>query len=199
MDLVECSRFVFSSSATLYGTGNLMPCTEMATLSPNNPYGRSKLIVENIISDWVQVSEDRRTAIVLRYFNPVGADPSGLMGEYVKGTPSNLMPYVIKVAMGHLPSLPVFRKDYDTFDGSGVRDFIHVVDLAKAHLRVLQNCSALDRHEILNVGTGCGVSVKQLIHTFEHVNGVSVPYEIKERRQETLLRFGRIPIKFLLR
>jgi UDP-glucose 4-epimerase len=182
MDLVECSRLVFSSSATLYGAGNSMPCTEMATLSPINPYGRSKLIAENIISDWVEVSE-KRQATVLRYFNPVGADPSGLLGEDVKGTPSNLMPYVIKVALGHLPSLPVFGEDYDTVDGSGVRDFIHVVDLAKAHLRVLEHCNALDRHEILNVGTGCGISVKQLIHTFELVNSVSVPFEIKSRRQ----------------
>lgn len=186
----ECKKLVFSSSATVYGDPASVPIDESFPLSATNPYGRSKLIVENMLRDLSKSdsfnNEEQGWAIsLLRYFNPVGAHESGLIGEDPRGIPNNLMPYISQVASGRLDKLSVFGGDYPTCDGTGVRDYIHVVDLAKGHLKALEfllqgkgiGCTPY------NLGTGNGVSVLEAISAFERVNDVNIPYSIVERRE----------------
>jgi UDP-glucose 4-epimerase len=174
---------VFSSSATVYGDASKAPVGEGAkTDSPSNPYGRSKLIVEEILRDLAS-SDARWRCALLRYFNPVGAHESGLIGEDPRGVPNNLLPYISQVAVGKRGLLSVYGDDYDTFDGTGVRDYIHVVDLARGHLEALRALREHSGVNIWNLGTGKGYSVLQIIRAFEEASGRSVPYEIVDRRQ----------------
>jgi len=172
-------RFVFSSSATVYGE-NEVPFVETMELKPTtNPYGETKAISERILTDVAKVNPEFCVSL-LRYFNPVGAHESGLIGEDPNGIPNNLMPYITKVAKGKLEKLRVFGNDYPTVDGTGVRDYIHVMDLAEGHVVALEKLTP--GVHIYNLGTGQGTSVLQLVHAFEEVNGVAVPYEIVDRR-----------------
>jgi UDP-glucose 4-epimerase len=174
-------NIVFSSSATVYGDPASVPIDESFPLSATNPYGRSKLMVEEILRD-LFVSDSSWNAILLRYFNPVGAHESGLIGEDPNGIPSNLMPYITQVAVGKLKQLSVFGGDYNTVDGTGVRDYIHVVDLALGHLKALEKLSEQPGAVAYNLGTGCGYSVIELVKAFEKASGKSIPYQIAERR-----------------
>lgn len=177
----EVKNFIFSSSATVYGDENEAPFTEdMPVGAATNPYGQTKLMIENILRDQ-QIAQPDWSVTLLRYFNPVGAHESGLIGEDPSGIPNNLLPYVTQVAVGRLDKLSIFGDDYSTPDGTGVRDYIHVVDLAKGHLQALQKSDEPGVH-IYNLGTGNGVSVLDLVHTFVKVNDVEVPYELVERR-----------------
>ena len=172
---------VFSSSATVYGDPKVVPLTEDCELGQTtNPYGSTKAMMERILTD-VQHAVPEMSVTLLRYFNPIGAHESGLLGEDPKGIPNNLMPYIMKVAAGELPCLGVFGDDYDTPDGTGVRDYIHVVDLAKGHVLAIEKYATPGVH-ICNLGTGKGYSVLEIVKAFEKVNGVKVPYEIKPRR-----------------
>lgn len=174
------STLVFSSSATVYGEPQRLPLTEDHPLSATNPYGRSKLIIEDVLRDLYRAQKDWRIAI-LRYFNPVGAHESGLIGEDPRGTPNNLMPYVAQVAGGRREHLNIWGNDYPTADGTGVRDYIHVVDLAKGHLKALE---ALDRPQCfeVNLGTGVGYSVLDVVRAFEAASDQHVPYKYSPRR-----------------
>jgi UDP-glucose 4-epimerase len=180
MSKAGCSRIVFSSSATVYGKPQYLPYDEKHTTNPVNPYGRTKLIIENIISDWTMADTERR-GIILRYFNPVGAHESGKIGEEPVGVPNNLMPYIAQVADGRLDCLNIFGNDYDTIDGTGSRDYIHVVDLARAHISAL-NSEILDNFEVLNVVRGKGTTVLELIKSFEEVFGQAIKYKYLSRR-----------------
>lgn len=172
-------KFVFSSSATVYGE-NRVPFVEAMDLLPTtNPYGETKAISERILTDVAKANPEFAVSL-LRYFNPVGAHESGLIGEDPNGVPNNLMPYVTQVAKGKLEKLRVFGNDYKTADGTGIRDYIHVVDLAEGHVEAIQQLS--QGVHIYNLGTGQGTSVLELVHTFEEVNNIKVPYEIVERR-----------------
>jgi UDP-glucose 4-epimerase len=173
---------VFSSSATVYGESAQMPIREDFPLSASNPYGRTKLMIEEILRD-VAKSDSEWYVALLRYFNPVGAHASGLIGEDPNGIPNNLMPYIAQVGMGKLKELPVYGNDYPTPDGTGVRDYIHVVDLARGHLAAL---AALRKHSgvlTVNLGTGRGYSVLEMVRAFAAASGKPVPYRIVERRQ----------------
>ena len=181
MSKYGCKRFVFSSSATVYGSPKSLPIKEDFPLSTTNPYGTTKLMIEQILKD-VCVADPEFSAIVLRYFNPIGSHESGLIGENPKGIPNNLMPYIVRVATGELEILSVFGDDYDTPDGTGVRDYIHVVDLAKGHLKAIEKAIGVKGIHYYNLGTGTGYSVLDLVKTFEKVNHVSVPYKIVGRR-----------------
>ncbi len=172
---------VFSSSATVYGNPQRLPLTEDHPLSATNPYGRTKLMIEEILRD-VANSEPGWRIALLRYFNPVGAHESGLIGEDPRGTPNNLMPYVARVAVGKYPSLRVFGGDYATPDGTGVRDYIHVVDLASGHLAALARLRQQDGLLAVNLGTGKGYSVLEIVAAFAAECGKSIPYHIVERR-----------------
>ena len=174
-------QFVFSSSATVYGVPQSSPIDESFPLSATNPYGQSKLIAEQILRD-LEVSDASWRIATLRYFNPVGAHESGLIGEDPSGVPNNLMPYVAQVAVGKLAKLRVFGGDYDTPDGTGVRDYIHVVDLARGHLLALDALVARDASFVVNLGTGQGYSVLDVVRAFEKASGRPVPYEIAARR-----------------
>lgn len=174
-------QFVFSSSATVYGVPERSPIDETFPLSATNPYGQSKLIAEQILRD-VAISDPTWRIAVLRYFNPVGAHESGLIGEDPAGIPNNLMPYVAQVAVGKLEKLRVFGGDYPTPDGTGVRDYIHVVDLAQGHLKALDALIAHNEGFVVNLGTGQGYSVLQVVKAFEQASGRPVPYEIVARR-----------------
>ena len=174
-------ELVFSSSATVYGDPASVPISEDFPLSATNPYGRSKLMIEDILRD-LQVSDDRWRIALLRYFNPVGAHDSGRIGEDPKDIPNNLMPYVTQVAVGKLKQLSVFGSDYETHDGTGVRDYIHVVDLALGHLAALNYVQANAGINAFNLGTGQGYSVLDMVSAFERVTGRSVPYQIVDRR-----------------
>ena len=172
---------VFSSSATVYGDPEVVPLTEDCKLGETtNPYGSTKAMMERILTD-VQFANPEMSVTLLRYFNPIGAHESGLIGENPKGIPNNLMPYIMKVATGELPELGVFGDDYDTPDGTGVRDYIHVVDLAKGHVLAIEKYNTPGVH-ICNLGTGHGYSVLDIVHAFERVNGIKIPYVIKPRR-----------------
>ncbi len=174
-------RFVFSSSATVYGDPAEVPIRENAPTGPTNPYGRTKWMIEFMLRDLA--AADPAWAIAnLRYFNPVGAHPSGLIGEDPKGTPNNLMPFISQVAVGRREKLSVFGKDYDTPDGTGVRDYIHVVDLARGHLAALDRVLAEPGEFTVNLGTGNGYSVLEMVRAFEAASGRSVPFEICPRR-----------------
>jgi UDP-glucose 4-epimerase len=173
--------FLFSSSATVYGDPETVPIVESARLSVTNPYGRSKLMVEEILQDLGKA--DASWAIgALRYFNPVGAHPSGLIGEDPRGIPNNLMPFISQVAVGRRERLSVFGNDYPTPDGTGVRDYIHVVDLARGHLAALAELFRSQRSFTLNLGTGQGYSVLEMVRAFEQASGRPVPYRITDRR-----------------
>lgn len=174
-------RIVFSSSATVYGNTAKLPFNEKSELGTTNPYGTTKLYIEGILKD-LYISDNEWSIGVLRYFNPVGAHKSGLIGEDPNGIPNNLMPYIVKVAMGILPYLNVFGDDYDTLDGTGVRDYIHVVDLAKGHLAALKKLEEKPGLVTYNLGTGQGYSVLDLVKSFEKVNNIKIPYKITERR-----------------
>lgn len=187
MSKAGCKNIVFSSSATVYGKPQYLPYDESHPTNPVNPYGRTKLTIENIISDWTKVNTERRGTI-LRYFNPVGAHESGQIGEEPIGVPSNLMPYIAQVAIGRRDHLNIFGNDYDTADGTGVRDYIHVVDLALAHLSALSEKN-LDRFEVLNVGGQKGTSVLDLIKSFEDVYGKAIKFKYLPRRDGDLDAF----------
>ena len=181
MSEYNVKKMVFSSSATVYGSPKSLPIKEDFELSTTNPYGSSKLMIENILTD-LQKSDDEWAIVLLRYFNPVGAHASGLIGEDPKGIPNNLMPYIAKVAIGELRCLNVFGNDYDTHDGTGVRDYIHVVDLALGHLKALGKIKNDSGLFIYNLGTGQGYSVLDMVKSFECVNNVKVQYKIAPRR-----------------
>ena len=181
MDNIGCANIVFSSSATVYGIPQYLPCDEKHPLSPVNPYGKSKLMAETVLQDWCS-SQSERTSISLRYFNPVGADPSGEIGEDPIGVPSNLMPFVSQVAIGRKNSVKIFGVDYETVDGTGVRDYIHVVDLAVAHILAIESSDKLHGFEAINIGTGNGISVLQLINEFEKQSQRLIPIEVTDRR-----------------
>jgi UDP-glucose 4-epimerase len=174
-------KIVFSSSATVYGMNNVSPLTEDLPTSATNPYGYTKVMIEQILQD-VAVSDAEWSIALLRYFNPIGAHASGLIGEDPTGIPNNLMPYITQVAVGKLPRLSVFGNDYDTPDGTGVRDYIHVVDLAQGHIKALEKVQDTNGVGIYNLGTGTGYSVLDLVHNFEEANGVEIPYVIVDRR-----------------
>jgi len=177
----DCKRLVFSSSATVYGRPERLPIREDAAQSATNPYGATKLMSEAILRDLAAADPAWRNA-VLRYFNPVGAHESGLIGEHPQGTPNNLMPYITQVAVGRRPRLQVFGSDYDTPDGTGVRDYIHVLDLAEGHVAALRHLLDGDASITANLGTGTGYSVLELVRAFERASGRPVPYEIVGRR-----------------
>lgn len=174
-------KLVFSSSATVYGMNNTAPFREDMPLSTTNPYGTTKLMIETILKDLCFAEKDWKVAL-LRYFNPIGAHESGLIGENPNGIPNNLMPYIMKVAVGKLPCLSVYGDDYPTPDGTGVRDYIHVCDLASGHIRALEKLGSIQGAEAYNLGTGKGSSVLDVIHAFEKTSGVKVPYKIAPRR-----------------
>ena len=181
MSKAECYNIVFSSSATVYGKPQYLPFDEQHITNPINPYGSTKLMVENILKDWSNVSMNRQCTL-LRYFNPVGAHESGQIGEEPVGTPNNLMPYIAQVAEGRQECLSIFGNDYDTIDGTGSRDYIHVVDLANAHIRALDS-KTFDNFEVLNVGGGKDTTVLELIESFENVSGQKIKYKYLPRRE----------------
>ncbi|WP_068547285.1 UDP-glucose 4-epimerase GalE [Thalassotalea crassostreae] len=174
-------NIVFSSSATVYGENNVSPLVETMPTSATNPYGQSKLMVEHVLFDLAK-SDPEWSIISLRYFNPIGAHKSGLIGENPNGIPNNLLPFVSQVAVGRLKELQVFGDDYDTVDGTGVRDYIHVVDLAKAHLKAVIALDKLPGCTAINIGTGNGTSVLQIVNKFKEISGADIPYKISPRR-----------------
>lgn len=177
-----CKNIIFSSSATVYGTPESVPITEDAPKGVcTNPYGWTKWMLEQIFSD-IQASDNEWNVILLRYFNPIGAHKSGRIGENPNGIPNNLMPYITQVAVGKREYLRVWGNDYDTPDGTGVRDYIHVVDLADGHVKALKKIEENCGLKIYNLGTGVGYSVLDVVHNFEDANGLTIPYEIKPRR-----------------
>jgi len=177
----QCKELVFSSSATVYGDPETVPITEQSSLSATNPYGQTKLMIEYILKD-VAIADPSMRIAVLRYFNPVGAHESGLIGEDPNGIPNNLMPFVAKVAIGELAQVNVFGDDYNTPDGTGVRDYIHVVDLASGHLAALDKIKRDSGWQVFNLGTGNGSSVLEIISAFAEVSGRDIPYTIAPRR-----------------
>lgn len=181
MKKYNCKKIVFSSSATVYGNPAKLPITEDFPLSTTNPYGSTKLMIEQILQD-VNVSDSEFSAAILRYFNPIGAHESGLIGERPNGIPNNVMPYIVGVAKGKYPELTVFGNDYPTPDGTGVRDYIHVVDLAQGHLKALDKIRKEQGIKIYNLGTGNGYSVLELVNNFEKMNNIKVNYKIGARR-----------------
>ena len=183
MKKYNVKKFVFSSSATVYGNPETVPITEDSKVGrATNPYGTTKLVIEYILEDLYN-SDNTWDIAVLRYFNPIGAHESGIIGEEPNGVPNNLMPYVTRVAKGVLKELSVFGNDYDTHDGTGVRDYIHVVDLAIGHIKALEKLSKEKKgYFVYNLGTGTGYSVLDIVNTFKKVNKVDVPYKIAERR-----------------
>ena len=177
----DVKKFVFSSSATVYGDPEMCPILEDFPLSVTNPYGRTKLMIEDILRDMCLADKSLDVAI-LRYFNPIGAHKSGLIGEEPEGIPNNIMPYITKVAIGSLPHLNVFGDDYDTLDGTGVRDYIHVVDLAEGHVKALEKLNENPGLVTYNLGTGNGYSVLQLVNAFSKASEKIIPYVITDRR-----------------
>lgn len=181
MNEYNVKKLIFSSSATVYGNPKFLPIKEDAQLKTTNPYGSSKLIIENILKD-LYASDNQWGIVLLRYFNPVGAHISGLIGENPKGIPNNLMPYIAQVAVGKLKCLSVFGNDYNTHDGTGVRDYIHVVDLANGHLKAMNKIKNNCGIYTYNLGTGKGYSVLDLVNSFERVNNIKINYKIVGRR-----------------
>lgn len=182
MQEFDCTNIIFSSSATVYGNPKTLPITEEFPLSVTNPYGRTKLMIEDILKDFYKANNNWNI-VLLRYFNPVGAHRSGLIGEDPNGIPNNLLPYITQVAIGRLKKLQVFGSDYNTPDGTGVRDYIHVVDLAIGHVAALQKIEPGSGLSIYNLGSGSGYSVLQMVEAFSSVAGVAIPYEIVGRRE----------------
>ena len=181
MKLHKVEHIIFSSSATVYGMNNISPLTEDLSTSATNPYGYTKLMMEQILTD-VALANSDWSVTNLRYFNPIGAHESGLIGEAPNGIPHNLMPYITQVAVGKLQELSIFGNDYDTHDGTGVRDYIHVVDLAKGHVLALKHNLENKGVAVFNLGTGTSYSVLDMVKAFENVNGVKIPYTVKDRR-----------------
>jgi UDP-glucose 4-epimerase len=181
MQVHGCRRIVFSSSATVYGEAEYLPYDEEHRLKPASPYGRTKYFIEEMIRDWVS-SWTEAGAVLLRYFNPVGAHSSGMIGEDPRSLPNNLFPYVAQVAVGRLPGVTVYGNDYDTRDGTGERDYIHVEDLARAHLAAIAFLSARTGCEAINVGTGRGATVLEIVNAFAKASGRDIPYAIGPRR-----------------
>ncbi len=181
MASVHCKKLVFSSSATVYGMNNKAPFTEDMPTSATNPYGWTKQMIEQILTDAAK-ADPEWSIVALRYFNPIGAHPSGLLGEDPNGIPNNLVPYIAKVALGELPRVNVFGDDYDTPDGTGVRDYIHVCDLAKGHLCALSYAETLRGFCAVNLGRGQGASVLEVIHAYEQACGKELPYVVAPRR-----------------
>ena len=179
MDEFNCKNLVFSSSATVYGKPETLPIKESSPLSATNPYGETKLVIETILKDLYK-SDNEWNIVILRYFNPVGAHESGLIGP--NGIPNNLMPYIEKVATKEYDHLNIFGNDYSTVDGTGVRDYIHVVDLALGHVKAIEYINKNCGLDVINLGTGKGYSVLEMVKAFEEANDINVPYEIQERR-----------------
>ena len=178
----KVKRIVFSSSATVYGDPEKVPITEdMPVGAATNPYGETKVMIERILTD-IYNADHEWSVMLLRYFNPIGAHESGLIGESPNGIPNNLMPYINQVALGKLDHLRVFGNDYDTPDGTGVRDYIHVVDLAKGHIKAIERCEKTTGVETYNLGTGIGYSVLDIVKNFEKATGIKIKYEIAPRR-----------------
>jgi len=183
MDKHDIKHMIFSSSATVYGMHGTMPLTEeSSTGGCSNPYGWTKFMCEQIIKDAVLAKKGKISAVILRYFNPIGAHESGLMGEDPSGVPANLLPYLTQVAAGRHPELPVTGADYDTPDGTGIRDYLHVTDLARGHVSAIEYAAKEPGAHVFNLGTGKGISVLEMINGFEKVNGIKVPYKIVDRR-----------------
>lgn len=176
-----CNRIVFSSSATVYGEPKFLPYTEDHPLNAMNPYGQTKLSVEHMLRD-ADASDENLQVAILRYFNPVGAHPSGEIGEDPTGTPNNLMPFIAQVAVGRRPELSVYGDDYDTPDGTGVRDYIHVMDLARAHTKAVEALTGKPGSFTVNLGTGNGISVLEMVEAFRKASGKPIPYKIVDRR-----------------
>ena len=187
MSKAECNNIVFSSSATVYGVPIYLPYDEEHPTNPVNPYERTKLIIENMVKDWTKV-DAKRKGTVLRYFNPVGAHESGLIGEDSIGIPNNLMPFIAQVADGRREYLNIFGNDYEIADGTGARDYIHVVDLATAHIGAL-NQNKLDKFEVLNIGAGKSTTVLELVSKFEEISGVPIKFKYLPRREGDLAAF----------
>ncbi|MBP2167477.1 UDP-glucose 4-epimerase [Erwinia toletana] len=182
-------QFIFSSSATVYGANSPVPYVETTPIGgTTSPYGTSKLMVEQILQDYAKADSNFRT-IALRYFNPVGAHESGEIGEDPNGIPNNLLPYIAQVAIGRLEKLGIFGDDYDTKDGTGVRDYIHVVDLAEGHLKALDHLAAVEGYKAYNLGAGTGFSVLEMVKAFEKASGRAVPYQVSPRRDGDLAAF----------
>jgi len=181
MTSFDCKRIIFSSSATVYSNSNKVPLKESFELSANHPYGASKFFIETILEN-LFVSDKSWDIVILRYFNPVGAHKSGAIGEDPQGVPNNLMPIIAQVASGKKEFLSIFGNDYDTHDGTGVRDYIHVIDLVRGHIKALEILSDLNQVLKINLGTGKGYSVYEIIESFESVSGKKIPYEITYRR-----------------
>ena len=178
----NCKKIVFSSSATVYGKPETLPITEDFPLHTTNPYGTTKLMIEQILADLYKADNNWSIAI-LRYFNPIGAHKSGIIGENPNGIPNNLMPYIVKVATKELKELNIFGNDYNTKDGTGIRDYIHVIDLAQGHIKAIEKITKEKGIDTYNLGTGNGYSVLDLVNTFKMVNHVDIPYKIVERRK----------------
>ena len=188
MEEAGADRIIFSSSATVYGPPEYLPYTEDHPLNPQSPYGQSKRHVEDILRD-ASAGEDGLRYAILRYFNPVGADPSGRIGEDPRDIPNNLMPFIAQVAVGRREQLSVFGDDYETRDGTGVRDYIHVTDLARAHVLALEKLERDDESITVNIGTGQGYSVLEMVRAFEAGSGKSIPYQIAPRRDGDIAEF----------
>ncbi|UAB91750.1 UDP-glucose 4-epimerase GalE (plasmid) [Ruegeria sp. SCSIO 43209] len=182
-----CQNIVFSSSATVYGEAQYLPYDEDHPLNPTNPYGRTKYFIEEIIRDWI-ASRPHASAVLLRYFNPVGADESGNIGEDPRAIPNNLLPYISQVAVGRLKELSIFGNNYETRDGTGERDYIHIDDLAAAHLAAVKYAHENHGCEAINVGTGTGITVLEMVKAFEEASGREIPFKIAERRQGDVAR-----------
>ena len=182
MKKYDVNQLIFSSSATVYGVPESVPLVEGMPTGCTNPYGWTKYMSEQIIQDACYANKNL-SAVILRYFNPIGAHPSALIGEHPNGVPNNLMPYITQVASGIRPHLNVFGNDYDTPDGTGVRDYIHVVDIAKGHIKAVEYAATHKGAEVVNLGTGNGYSVLEIVKAFERVNNIEVPYEIAPRRE----------------
>ena len=181
MEEAGCNKIVFSSSATVYGVPKQVPLVEGMDTGCTNPYGWTKYMIEQILTD-ASVANKDLSVVLLRYFNPIGAHESGRIGEDPNGIPNNLMPFITQVAVGKLPQLSVFGDDYPTHDGTGVRDYIHVVDLAKGHVKAIEYADKNTGTEIFNLGTGIGYSVLDVVKAFEKANDLKINYVIKERR-----------------
>ncbi len=192
-----CKKIVFSSSATVYGMNNVSPLTEDMTIGgTTNPYGTTKYMIEIILQDLYK-SDNDWSIVILRYFNPIGAHESGLIGENPNGIPNNLMPYITQVAIGKLPQLSVFGDDYDTHDGTGVRDYIHVVDLALGHIKAVEKALGSKEINAYNLGTGTGYSVLDIVKAFENASGQEIKYKIVDRRPGDLATCYSDPSKAL--
>jgi UDP-glucose 4-epimerase len=196
MMLAKCNNIVFSSSATVYGDPKYLPYDELHPTNPVNPYGRTKLMAEKIISDWTKGDKNRKGTI-LRYFNPVGAHKSGLIGEDPNGLPNNLMPFISQVAVGRREQLNIFGDNYLTADGTGARDYIHVIDLAVAHIRALNYQDKLNNFEVINIGTGKVTTVLELVRYFEKISGLSVNLKYLPRRDGDIAAFWANPARAL--